>query len=299
MILIPAATGKTGRLLIEALRRRDEPVRAMARSENVHELRTDGVETFAGDILDPAALREALDGVRGAVFIAPTFTPMEVAMGRSVIDAALAAGVERFLQFSVAHPQIDFLANHRAKLEVEDYLVNSGLDFTILQPMHMMQNYDPLKAASDGVLRMPYTVSLRRSFVDLADVAEAAAIALTEPGHTYATYPLCGPDLLSVEEVAAIIAARAGVEVGCEQLPISALIEAISEGHRLYPYTSDGIHRLFTYYSLHGLVGNPNVLRWLLGREPTTVEQYVDRCFSSESGPPPPAWFQNVRIPGS
>jgi hypothetical protein len=31
------------------------------------------------------------------------------------------------------------------------------------------------------------------------------------------------------------------------------------------------------HYSTHDFVGNPNVLRWLLGRRPTTFEQFVRR----------------------
>ncbi|HVO53841.1 MAG TPA: NmrA family NAD(P)-binding protein [Solirubrobacterales bacterium] len=291
MILVTGATGKTARNVIEALGRRDEPVRALARSSNVHELEADGVETIQADMLDPQAMRAAMDGVRAAVFIGPTLNTQEVAMGRNVIDAAVAAGVPRFLQLSVAHPQIETLVNHQSKLATEDYLVGSGLEFTILQPMHYMQNYDPLKASETGALRIPYDISLLRSYVDLADVGEVAAITLTEPGHVYATYPLSGADLISVEQIAALISQRAGVAVSAEQITPAAFAEMVSGSGNLSQYAIDGIHRLFTYYSFHPLLGNPNVLGWLLGRPPTTFEQYVDRCFATETPPPPPAWI--------
>ena len=29
------------------------------------------------------------------------------------------------------------------------------------------------------------------------------------------------------------------------------------------------------HYDQHGFLGNPNVLRWLLGREPNSYENYV------------------------
>lgn len=35
--------------------------------------------------------------------------------------------------------------------------------------------------------------------------------------------------------------------------------------------------RMNAHYDAHGLVGNPNVLRWLLGREPTTYRAFVRR----------------------
>lgn len=143
--------------------------------------------------------------------------------------------------------------------------------------MHYMQNYDPVKAAERGRLRLPYTISEPRSYCDVADVAEVAALTLTEPGHLYAVYPLSGGELLSTEEVAALIGARAGVEIAREQISVP---EWVGGTAGLPGYMVDGLHRLFTYYSRHPLLGNPNVLRWLLGREPTTFGEFVDRTLA-------------------
>lgn len=92
MILVTGATGKTGRGIAAALRRRGEPVRVMARSENVLEMEADGVEAVQADILDEASVRAALAGARAVVVIGPTFNTQGIAMGRSVINAAVATG---------------------------------------------------------------------------------------------------------------------------------------------------------------------------------------------------------------
>jgi uncharacterized protein YbjT (DUF2867 family) len=211
------------------------------------------------------------------VHTGPTFHPREIALGETVIDAALAAGVRRFVQMSVAHPQLEFLVNHQAKLRVEDYLVTAGLDYTILQPMHYMQNFDPAQVARDGVFRLQYSLQTPLAFVDLADVGEVAARVLTEDGHVHATYPLCGTDLLTGDEVAAEIARQAGVEIRAEEIAQADFFAMISHGRPLPHYVVDGLTRLFTYYGLHGITGNANVLRWLLGREPGTMAQFVQR----------------------
>jgi hypothetical protein len=39
----------------------------------------------------------------------------------------------------------------------------------------------------------------------------------------------------------------------------------------------DSAQRLVLFYNNRGLTGSPNVLRWLLGREPTIVDQYIQR----------------------
>jgi uncharacterized protein YbjT (DUF2867 family) len=275
VILVTAAGGKTGRAVLHALRDRGEPVRAFARSDAVHELRGPAVETVAGDMLDEEALLGAFADIRAVVHIGPMFHPQEEAMGRAVVDAAVKAGVKRFVQFSVAHPQIDFLLNHQTKLRVEDYLVCSALDYTILQPMHYMQNLDPDQIVRDKVFQLPYSLDAALSFVDLADVAEVAARTLLEDGHIHATYALCGTDRLTGREIAKLIAERAGLAIEGQEVSIPAFIEQVAGGGTLHPVTIDGFYRLFTYYGLHGISGNSNVLRWLLGREPTTFAEYL------------------------
>src|SRR4051794_32615772 len=115
MILMTAATGKTGHHVIRALPERGETVRALARSDKLDELKRDGVETVRADLLDIPSIVAAMEGVRAVVHVGPTFDPREITMGQNVIDAAKRAGVERIVLFSVAHPTIEFLLNHQAK----------------------------------------------------------------------------------------------------------------------------------------------------------------------------------------
>ena len=87
------------------------------------------------------------------------------------------------------HPQIEEMPHHWNKLRVEEMLLRSGLDITILQPTAYMQNslpeWDRMKR--DGIFRVPYPIETRLSLVDLDDVAEVAALALTNAGHSGAT----------------------------------------------------------------------------------------------------------------
>ena len=45
----------------------------------------------------------------------------------------------------------------------------------------------------------------------------------------------------------------------------------------LSEYAFENLVRMFEYYDRWGLAGNPNVLRWLLQREPTSIETFVER----------------------
>ena len=91
------------------------------------------------------------------------------------------------------------MPHHWAKLRVEEMLLASGLDVTILQPTAYMQNILAgwPGIVADGVFWVPYPVETRLSLVDLQDVGAAAARVSTEPGHEGATYELVGTAPLS------------------------------------------------------------------------------------------------------
>ncbi len=230
-------------------------MRAVARSESISDLRVDGVETVVGDLLEGETRRRALEDATTVVHIGPTANQHEVAIGIAVADAAEAAGIERFVLFSVYHPQIEYLINHQNKARVEDFVVASPLPYTILQPMHYLQNVDPAQVAREGVLRLPYSMERKLSFVDLADVAEVCAKVIVEDSHRFATYPLCGPDHLSGLEVADLIAARTGVPVAAESIEPAAFLAFLDRQHPLGHYQRAYLSRLFGYYDACGLSG--------------------------------------------
>ncbi len=60
MILITGATGRVGRLLVAALLEQGEKVRILAQEDRVA---LNGVEVVHGDVLDPSAVKRALEGV--------------------------------------------------------------------------------------------------------------------------------------------------------------------------------------------------------------------------------------------
>jgi uncharacterized protein YbjT (DUF2867 family) len=210
--------------------------------------------------------------------------PREAEMGHAVVAAARRAGVSHFVQFSVTHPQLEPLLNHQAKLAVERTVLLSRIPFTILQPMHYMQNIDVRRVLESGVLTQPYAVDTPLAHVDLEDVTEVAAMVVTDPAHHHATYELCGDDYVNARQLAATIATISGRPVIAEQVQVArAFAAGTPSGAADSPPTEeddwqrDAMVRLFDHYGRYGITGNPNVLGWLLGRPPTTFEEYVRR----------------------
>ncbi|MEW6287026.1 MAG: NmrA/HSCARG family protein [Chloroflexota bacterium] len=280
MILITGASGKTGRAVIRALLRRGEAIRALTRRpEQADSLAALGVEeVVVGDLLDGPAMKRAAQGARAVYHIAPNVSPHEVAIGRNVIAAAVSAQVERFVFHSVLHPQVEAMPHHWQKMRVEELLFESGLPFTILQPTAYMQNILAYwqSIREQGVYAVPYPPQTRLSLVDLEDVAEAAARVLTEDGWLGATLELVGAAPLSQTEVAEILSRRLNRPVRAAVVPLETWEQnARSRGMDEYQVTT--LMQMFRYYARHGLIGNPSVLRCLLGRSPVSFDGFVER----------------------
>jgi len=297
MILITGAGGKTGRTLVKALSKAESVCAFVHREEHVSMLESLGAEkVIVGDMRDEAAIRSAMQGVRAVYHACPNMSPDEVGVGRLVIDAARDSGVEHFVYHSVLHPQTERMNHHWQKLRVEEMIFESGLPFTILQPAPYMQNLLAgwKSIVEDGILRVPYSVNSKFSFVDLEDVAEVAKIVLTEPNHTNAAYELAGTQPLSHVEVAEILSRVLKRDVRAEKEEIGDWRLRAPEKHRDYSergsegaqskrapgmneYAVENLVKMFEYYDQWGLVGNPNVLRWILKREPTSLGSFIDR----------------------
>lgn len=283
-ILVSAANGQTGRHIIAALSARPGP--PTIRGLDVTTVAIDGVEGLLGDMNDPTVLAEAVAGMDAVIHYGPPMHPREVAIGTGMIDAAKAAGVRRFVFVSVIHPEIDDLMNHKSKLAIEAYLINSGLDWTVLRPQHYMQNIDVKRAIADRNLVMPYPVSTVLGHVDMRDLAEVVAKVVMEPGHLYATYDISADAPLSVTDICAAIGAACGCPIEAVEIDPYELVEIIRQHwpEPLSDYSVDALHRLFGYYARHGIQGNANVLSWLLGRPPRTFAAYIADSISGAIG---------------
>jgi len=286
MILITGAGGKTGKAMAKALVARGAPVRALVRSP-AHEtaLKAMGVrEIVTGEMGDPDALSQAVRGADTIYHICPNVSPHEMAFAKALVDAATSASVSRLVYHSVLHPQIEAMPHHWNKLRVEEMLFSSPLDVTVLQPTAYMQNilteWDRMPGS--GVYRVPYPVKTQLSLVDLEDVAEAAAIVLTNAGHSDATYELVGTPPLSQIEIAATFGEALNK-------PIRAEAETIEDWDRraraagLDDYSRETLTKMFRAYAHNGLRGNRNVLGWLLGRPPTSLARFAARIVSPQA----------------
>ena len=281
MILVTGAAGKSGKAVVKALAAKDAQVRAFIRNpEHAGALLALGAaEVCFGSFEDARALTQAAAGARAIYHICPNVSRDEMAYARAVATAARTHGVRRVVYHSVLHPQIEAMPHHWQKMRVEEMLFEAGFDLTVLQPTAYMQNilgaWDGI--IRDGVFRFPYPAATRLSLVDLDDVGEAAAIVLTQHGHHGASYELAGTPALSQSDVAAALGVALGRSVRAEEEPLAAW-EARARAGGMGEYERITLAAMFRYYAAYGLVGNAHVLRWLLGRAPTSLAALLARA---------------------
>jgi uncharacterized protein YbjT (DUF2867 family) len=271
-VLMVGATGRHARWVLRALVDRGVGVRALVRNQQRAQAARDGgaQETVIADLTVPATLSEAMAGVDGVFHIGPGQTPSEADMGVAMVVAAAAAGVRKFVLSGVIHPSISALTNHTAKLPVEDALYTSELDFTVLHPARFMQMLADYWIVDDDRLALPYSVSSKMCWVDYRDVAEVAAMAMTDTALSYGTFELCAPGLIDGHDTAAILSKVMGRPIAAVQTPLDEFAAQPPQGPR-----REGFRRMMIHYDRQGLPGgNALVLRTILGREPRTLRDY-------------------------
>ena len=279
MILVNAANGQQGRRLVPALLAAGQAVRGCVRSEaSAAELRAAGAEALVGDITDPDLITRALRGVDRVYHVCPGIHPREREIGFAWIDAARAAGVKHFVFSSVLHAIIGELPQHRIKRDIEEHLIGSHLEYTILQPTIYMAPRRFTRAFQTGVLTAGWSLDRAQSLVDVGDIAQAAASILSESAsHAGATYELAAAGRYTAHDMAAIIARVLGKPIAVEQIGPEAYLKGLFGDRDLadIPHEASVSRSLTQRYSSHDFIGNANVLRWLLGREPTSFEDFV------------------------
>jgi len=292
-VLVTAANGNLARQVLPLLVADGHHVRAMrARAGSEPELLAQGVaEVVIGDIRNPQDLARAISGVDAIFHVCPGgLAYWERGIAADIIRLAEQADVGHVVFSTLLHPIISDLLQHASKRDAEEMLVSSRLKWTILQPCDYMQTLIPPSTFVTGELPVAYGYERRHSVVDLRDVAEAAAKVLREGSpHYYARYELCGmPQSIDAQELADTIAGVCGRPITAKPVtgPQFMRIWAAEDGppigsaHGLdHPdgraFAKDVLVAIERWYGTHDYMGNANVLRWLLGREPHSVEDYV------------------------
>ena len=240
-VLVVGATGLLGGRVCKELAAQGKPVAGMVRNADdvkVAPLRDAGVELIEGDLKDPTTLQRACQGRSAVISTASAslsrqagdnIQSVDLDGQKSLIDAAKAAGVAKFIYISFSGNMTTDGPVTEAKREVEQYLQSSGLDYTILRCGFLMEvmvapivgfDYANAKAVVYGSGENPL------SLLSMDDVARMCALCLESPEASNAVIEFGGPEPVTLHELVRTFEDVKGQPFEMQHVPEDALVGA-------------------------------------------------------------------------
>lgn len=281
-ILVTSSTGLTGKAVVKALAVCGASVRAMVHSDrhSAEMIALGAEETVVASIENEEDLTRVMTGMDAVFYICPTAHPREGEIGCMAIDIAQRLGIKRFIYQSVHNVIEPDLIHHRKKLMVEQHLLESKLNFTILRPAAFMQNIlqnvalikekhvfaQRFYSSSDSANRI--------NLIDVNDYATIAAKVSTESGYDYGCFDLCGPDNLSASDMLAAMDEVLGKDVTLRYITDEEFINMARERH-MPDNMLNTLLAMFKAYNKYGFLGNDFESESLLGRKPNDFRSFI------------------------
>lgn len=145
-ILVFGATGSQQfNVIAEGKKKGAEVFAATSSEKSFDKLKDAGATPVLGDLSDVAKMNEITKGIDAIAFMIPVSLPNPfdgLVYAKNVIDAAKANGVKKIVwntsgwlpEQKIGVPTDD------VKLDIREYLVNSGLEYVIIEPTIYMEN---------------------------------------------------------------------------------------------------------------------------------------------------------------
>lgn len=289
-ILVTSAAGNTGIPTTLQLLEKGYPVRAFVRRNDHRAKRLEdaGAEIFVGDQNSIADMRRAMSGVRRAYHCFPV-APNHAHFGSVFAIAAQEAQLEHVVMLAQWTSHADHPSMFTREVWLNEQLLKLLPDttLTVNNTGWFAENYFFVleTVAQLGILPMPLGDGdvKKNAPPSNNDIAAVNVAALIDPAtHAGKTYRPTGPELLSPNEIAAIMGKVVGRKVKYVDIPESMLMKALKVGG--FPEMASTQLRLYTDEYRRGTfaVHAPNnVVKELTGREPEDFETITRRIVAS------------------
>ena len=233
-LLIVGATGTLGRQVARRALDEGYQVRCLVRSpKKAAFLKEWGAELVRGDICEPETLPPALEGVTAVIDAATARSTDSLSIKQvdwegkvALIQAASAAGVERFIFFSILdaenYPHVPLMEIKRC---TELFLAESGLNYTILRPCGFLQGLIGQYAIPilDGQAVWVTGDMSPVAYMDTQDIAKFAVRALSVPETENNIFPVVGSRAWGAYEIIRLCERQSGREAKVTRLPFNLL----------------------------------------------------------------------------
>lgn len=284
MILVTGATGNLGSSVVYYLKNlvSINKFAVLARNlEKAKPLIENNIEVRFGDFNNINSLEKAFVGIETLVLIS-TMEMNRFYQHKTVIDVAKQVGVKHIIYTSLAIHNIETSAIKELMLshfETEDYIKQSGLDYTILRNTMYAEAIPQIIGEhvldigiqlSGGLGKVPYALR--------DEMGEAIAKLLVQSGHKNKTYNITGSEFYSYQDIAEIISEVSGKKVSYHALENDeylSLLESLGLPKFLIYLTSGTVFDIKNdQYEIES-----SDLEKLLGRKTTPLKKYLTEIY--------------------
>jgi len=285
-ILITGATGHLGKAVINFLLKKGTPasqITALVRDEEkAADLKEKGIELRKGDYHDYASLLKAFTGIYKLLLVSSSDFNDRSNQHINAVNAAKEAGVRHILYTSVQSREnqpsaIPFVV--KSHIDTENAIKKSGIPYTILRntlyadvlPMFLGE-----KVVETGVF-IP-AGNGKTPLATREDMAEAAAIILSTPGHENKVYPITSSTAYSFNDVAINLTELSGKNIPYVDAEPEQYKQALSQAGVLQEYI--GFMAGFAEAIKQNEFDEADTtLERLLGRKPTSLKEYLKSVY--------------------
>jgi uncharacterized protein YbjT (DUF2867 family) len=255
-------------------------------------------DVIQADITSRTSCSEILQDATHVFHIGPSLHPSETEIGINIISAAVSESqrpnnrFKHFIYSSVLNTQFRKMFNHDRKRYVEEYLFETDLNYTVLNPGDFLNMAFPIKYLA-GMDKPEYKALMglqsKSAFVVLEDYAEAVEKVIREGERHYAAqYQMVSMAPIAygtvAEDMGKVLKEKTGKELVIGKLGLEEGIRVGfgrlwpgAESEESSPREMDGVERLVLFYQRRGLKGNPNTVEWLLERKPTSHVEWFEK----------------------
>jgi NAD(P)H dehydrogenase (quinone) len=288
MILITGATGHLGKATIQSLLDKGvsaSDIVALARDQSkAADLKEKGIRIRIGDYNNYDSLKAALQGIDKLLLISSSEMADRLSQHKNIINAAVENGVKHIIYTGIDIKSyeatvIPFVSQIHS--ETASYLKSTAIPYTLMNdtlyadlvPLFSGENVPDTGIffpAGDG----------KTPFVARTEMAEAAAVILTTPGHENKEYAITAETAYSFSEIAGMLSDITGKDVKYHKPDRDSYIEQLVQAG--VPRESAAFFAGFGEAIKNGEFDtNRSDLENLLGRKPTGLKAFLTTVYGS------------------
>jgi NAD(P)H dehydrogenase (quinone) len=292
-ILVTGAAGRVGgvgRVIVETLRRRGLPVRALVRREDerADALRTLGAEVVVGDLTRAEDVASALVGCQGIYFgmsLSPSYLEATVSAAAAARQHGAMEVFVNISQMTVSQMSLTNMTDsdqQRQHWLGEQVLNWSGLPVVHVRPTVFLQSpffldWAAESIARDATIRLPFGAG-RTSPIDAQDVAEVIATILANPtSHIGKVYELTGPRSQDMQAMAAEYSAALGRTVTYVDVPLEQWRDQELRSRNLPEHVFEHLLTMARLHAANRYDRLTHNIEAITGRRATSCRDFVAR----------------------